>query len=307
MNENQKIRRTHYCRTRYPFILLAVMLALLVGFSTIQAQTRKIQTGRIEQTTGIDETKRNSEPGEKLTVWRIIQWNDFLLWPFVVLTAVGLMLVIYQGLLEYREKNRSQSLLQTKFRANQIRAVVQMVRTSKPNRAKRLLYQILSTFDKTKQAEPIGNDINQFLAGERNAFETINRIVGFLSETAGALGLLGTVWGIFITFHSGKLDGAIILQGMSVALVTTITGLIISLVLNTGSIYAFTLFNRQLTQLADKAEELRQVLLYLEKKSANDLPEEKEPVKNVSPVKPIYQAEKHARIKTPLEIAFAEI
>ena len=90
--------------------------------------------------------------------------------------------------------------------------------------------------------------------------------MGFISDTAGALGVLGTVWGIFETFHGGKLDGPTILQGMSVSLVTTLVGLVISLVLNAGATSVFSLFNKQLSLLASRAEELRQALLFIENK-----------------------------------------
>lgn len=243
----------------------------------------------------------------QLTAWEIVQMNDWLLWPFVILTTAGIMLIVYRGLVEHRDRLRSQSILQVKIRSNGIRNLVQMLRTGTPCRASRLLYQLILTFDKTNRAEPLGNDINQFLTAEKENFEGFNRLNGFLSEAAGALGLLGTVWGIFITFWSGKMDGPTILQGMSIALVTTISGLIISLVLNMGGTYIYTLFNRQLCQLSNKAEELRQALLYLEKKANGNLPPEREEPKEQPAAAPTYPTEKEIRAKKPLEIAFAEI
>ncbi len=97
-------------------------------------------------------------------------------------------------------------------------------------------------------------------------------MVNFLSDTAGALGLLGTVWGIFATFHSGRLDGPTILQGMSVSLVTTLVGLIISSILNMGATAVFAIFNKQLNLLSSRAEQVRQALLNIEKRTQAQAP-----------------------------------
>ncbi len=264
MNSDKNFERIRFVN----IIFIMAVMALLLTISTQRASGNSgIQPNLPNQITRIENNKTALEPTEKLTAWKIMQWCDWLFWPFIIITAAGIMLITYRTLFEHREKTRSDRLLQEKIKANSIRGLVQIIRSSNSTRASRLMYQVITTFDKTNRAEPIGDDINQFLASERDSFETFIRINGFLSESAGALGLLGTVWGIFQTFHAGRLDGPMILQGMSIALVTTLVGLIISLVLNMGGTYVFTLFNGQLNLIANKAEELRQALLYMEKKS----------------------------------------
>lgn len=287
---------------------IAFTLALIVTLftiSTLKASGRRdIQTNMPNQTMQAENNKIDAEQKEKLTVWKIVQMTDWLFWPFVLIIATGIMLVTYRTLFEHREKTRSNALLQGKINANAIRGFVQVIRKGSPTRASRLMYQMITTFDKTNRAEPIGDDINQFLVSERDSFETFNRINGFLSESAGALGLLGTVWGIFQTFHAGKLDGPVILQGMSVALITTLVGLIISLLLNMGGTYVFSLFNTQLNLLANKAEELRQALLYLEKKSNGNGQPLRENLSNYRVSEPGFKARKQHHIKQPIEIAY---
>ena len=190
--------------------------------------------------------------------------TSLLFCPFVLLTAAGITFICYRGLIEYQEKVRSQAILQNKIEVRDLRRVIRTVQSSQPNRAARLLQQMVSTFNKTNRAEPISADISQFVHAEREAFETFYRVLGFLSDTAGALGLLGTVWGIFETFHGGKLDGPTILMGMSISLVTTLVGLLISLTLNFGGTSIFAIFNRYMNTLITRAEELRQAWLYLE-------------------------------------------
>jgi len=260
MGNGRATRRPQY------LIVVLIIVSLILGYLLIQ-QNKKVDAGKelSQQNAEVDKNKTISNQGEKLTVWNIIKMTDWLFWPFVLITAVGILLIIYHALVEHQDKTRAQHLLQLKIETSDIRSLVRDIKVSNLNRASRLMQQMITTFSKTNRAEPIGDDINQFVHAERDSFETFTRVTGFLSESAGALGLLGTVWGIFLTFHAGKLDGPTILQGMSISLVTTLVGLIISILLNMGATYVFTLFNRQLRLITTRAEELRQVLLYLEK------------------------------------------
>ncbi len=226
------------------------------GFS--QKRSAKAQTEQVAKNGNAQEAE-----GTELTAWNIIEMTSWLFWPFVVLTGAGIMLISFKSLQEYQQKARAQSLLQGKITVNDLKGLVRQVQESKPNRASQLLYAMIATFNKTNNAEPIGDDAEAYLNTERERYETFNRVMGFLSDSAGALGLLGTVWGIFETFHGGKLDGPTILQGMSVSLVTTLVGLIISLALNAGTTAVFALFNGQISLLSTRAEELRQALMQL--------------------------------------------
>ena len=259
----------YFTKLKWHYLAILVVAGLIIGsISTLQAVNKNLQA-KANKALKV-ETKQNPDGAraeKELSAWDIIEMTDWLFWPFVLLTGTGIFLLSYKGLQEYREKSRAKWLLEQKIGSGDIRRVIRMVQTSQPNRASRLMHQMIATFNMTRRAEPIGDDINAYLNAERDSFETFNRVLGFLSDTAGALGLLGTVWGIFETFHAGKLDGLTILQGMSISLVTTLVGLIISLFLNMGATGIFAFFNRQLNMLANRAEELRQALLYLEAKS----------------------------------------
>ena len=243
-------------RSSHILIFLVVVCWMLFAISISAAGTEKSSSPKIEK---IQENK--------LTAWNIVKMTDWLLWPFVAITAAGLMLLIYRSLYEHREKARARTLMQGNLTGGDLRGYIQMVQMSPPNRASKLLQQMLATFKKTSKAAIIGEEVDRYLNEERQSFETFQRVIYFLSDSAGALGLLGTVWGIFQTFHAGKLDGPTILQGMSISLVTTLVGLIISLVLNMGATSIFAMFNGQLNGLSHKAQELRQALLTIEMRS----------------------------------------
>jgi len=296
-------KRKKLVKKGYRILFIVTIVLMLFGGASLQAGNMRSRRADLPKQAN---QNNNLEPKEKLTVWSIIKMTDWLFWPFVLITASGILIITYRTLYEHREKSRSQALLQERIRANGIRGLVGVIKSNGDTRASRLMFQMITTFDKTNRAEPIGDDVNQFLGAERESFETFNRINSFLSETAGALGLLGTVWGIFQTFHAGKLDGPTILQGMSISLVTTLVGLIISLVLNMGGTYVFTLFNGQLNLLANRAEELRQALLYLEKRS-NGNGNGNGHSQNLSHIRVAdadFRSRKHGRVKQPADFAY---
>jgi len=308
VNKSRRLRKIPFKTKGCRILVITLVLVIVAGIPATEAGGKLDKRTRLEnQSVQEEKNEQELEQSDALSVWKIIKMTDWLFWPFVVITAAGIMLITYRTLLEHREKSQSQNLIQSQIKANSIRGLIQLARTSNTTRVSRLLYKMITTFYKTNRAEPIGDDINQFLATERESFETFSRINGFLSESAGALGLLGTVWGIFQTFHAGKLDGPTILQGMSISQVTTLVGLIISLILNMGGTYVFTQFNRQLNLLANKAEELRQVLLYLEKKAANKIQTVNEDYRNLRVADFRYQPGEQSRSQHSDQVAFAEM
>ncbi len=279
-----------------------VILILLFGFWYFDAKAKTPTT--VNTTVQSNQSSSSPIQWEQLTVWNIIEMNDWFLWPFIALTAYGLILNIHRLLVEFQQKSRSETLLQKKIHAKTINSLIQMLRSCRPNRVSRLFSQIIGTFEQTNQTESINENINQFVASESHSFERFSRVNGFLSESAGALGLLGTVWGIFVTFYSAKLDGPTILRGMSIALITTLTGLIISLVLNTCGTYLYTFSNRQLNLIVSKANELRQALFFFQKKSNDGMQTLKENLSNFHIHEPKYQSNKQSSAKKSMEIVY---
>ncbi|GEM_PF-1789109 len=91
------------------------------------------------------------------------------------------------------------------------------------------LYEVFKASTNTDSFNSELSNYNQYLKDKFNPFLTR---MTYLSDTAGALGLLGTVWGMFITFFQGTMEQSEIISGMGVALATTIVGLVVSMFLN---------------------------------------------------------------------------
>ena len=288
-------------KTIYSVILALVILIVILGTLAININGERNQSSEREKQSV---AKNATEQKERLTAWNIIKMTDWLFWPFIIITAAGILMIIYYALVEHQQKSRALPIFQRKILANDIYSFIRITKACNFNRASHLMQQVISTFNKTNKAEPIGDDVNLFLNSERESFETFNRVMGFLSDSAGALGLLGTVWGIFQTFHAGKLDGPTILKGMSISLVTTLVGLIISLLLNMGATYVFTLFNSNLKLITVKAEELRQALLHIEKKSRNKTETINANYQNLKVVESDYQPNTQNPIGKAIKVQF---
>jgi len=198
-----------------------------------------------------------------ISVWDILGMTSWLFWPFICLTVFGTVLISLKVLQEYQQKVRAGALLKKKISAGDLQSLGQIIQAVKSNRASKLYFTMLAAFNKTRMLDLATENKNSFINNERESFETFNRVISFLSDTAGALGLLGTVWGIFVTFHGGIIDGPTILKGMSVSLVTTLVGLIISVYLNAGATAVFALFNNQMDTLGQRADELAHALLQI--------------------------------------------
>ncbi|MDZ7267906.1 MAG: MotA/TolQ/ExbB proton channel family protein [candidate division KSB1 bacterium] len=206
---------------------------------------------------------------QNLTLKDMLDMLDWTFWPFVLVTLAGFTTLIWRALSDYQDRVRGRQLLAQTISLSSLNQFGSLVSAVQPSRAARLFKHMIMTFNKTNQAESLAGEVNTYLADDRTSYETFNRVMTYLSDTAGALGLLGTVWGIFVTFYGGTLDSTTILNGMGVALITTLVGLILSLLFNLGTTALNAGYGAHLKVIGDKAEELRQALLALQRSRNN--------------------------------------
>ena len=107
----------------------------------------------------------------------------------------------------------------------------------------------------------VNEEITLYRESVNDRFEGFKAVAAFLANAAGALGLLGTVWGIYITFKGGEMDPEKIINGMGVALSTTGVGIVISLVIDFFSSVVVSAHVGLVELGLGKAEELRMALL----------------------------------------------
>jgi biopolymer transport protein ExbB/TolQ len=130
-----------------------------------------------------------------------------------------------------------------------------------PNtRLAKLIASLITLHSSTGSLESIQDEIDLFIQNRQERFISFRTRLDFLSDSAGALGLLGTVWGIFNAFESRDWRPENILPDIGFALVTTFIGIIASLLLNLLSTEVFNYFNRKIALLQLKVDEFRKSL-----------------------------------------------
>lgn len=120
-----------------------------------------------------------------------------------------------------------------------------------------LFSKLYEVFKVSQDINGFNSELSNYIQYLKDKFAPFLTRVGFFSDSAGALGLLGTVWGMFLTFFSGNMEQAEIVQGMGVALATTIIGIVVSLTLNTFSTLVTTKFNAHLEVIANMANDFQ--------------------------------------------------
>ena len=109
-----------------------------------------------------------------------------------------------------------------------------------------LMHKLFLIFETQKSTSAFNDETANFIQYLKDMFNPFLTRLYYLSDTAGGLGLLGTVWGMFLVFYGGNPDSSGILQGMGIALATTIIGLVVSIILNSFTTVVSNIFDKHL-------------------------------------------------------------
>ena len=109
-----------------------------------------------------------------------------------------------------------------------------------------LVHKLFLIFKYQRSTTAFNDETANFIQYLKDMFNPFLTRLSFLSDTAGGLGLLGTVWGMFLVFYGGDPDSANILSGMGIALATTIIGLVVSIILNSFTTIVSNVFDKHL-------------------------------------------------------------
>lgn len=245
------------------FLIICIILLILVF------QVFALQTEPSKQDTTKNKTIQSASTSEKnvkslrdiTSFWELTELGGVFRW-FIFLTLIlGLGLSIFELVRIYTDRIKSRELLKTNLRdisTDKLKLILQQNKGSSISEIGNKLFDYIEKMGTTIDSN---EEIMNFLKRKEQKFNSYTTAVNFLSDTAGAFGLLGTVWGMFVTFFSETWDTTTILRGMGIALVTTLLGLIVSIILNFSSTSVFRLFIKYLNLITDKAEDLRFALI----------------------------------------------
>jgi len=170
---------------------------------------------------------------------------------------LGLIFALDETRKIFFDSIRSRSLRKMDLQNSNLKAISMEIEKQPGTQLSRLLNALLSSYHTMESVEGIIGEVNLYIQHLQDQFNSFRTRIDFLSDSAGALGLLGTVWGIFVTFEVENWTQDTVLKGMGLALVTTFIGIIVSLILNLISTEVFNYFNRRNDRLQMKSKELK--------------------------------------------------
>lgn len=213
--------------------------------------------------------------------WGLVDLAGPLRWPIFATLAVGLWLAIHKLYELLRDRSLGRELLALDLRPLDLAQIRARVVAQPEHLLSSLQATMLNAHRAGSGESTLHDEITNFTASQQDLFERFRRRMDFLSDTAGALGLLGTVWGMFEVFFQSTPDRDVILRGMGIALMTTLLGLVVSIILNLLTTEIFTFFGSRLQQVTRKGDELRFRMLELTALSHPAGPIEREPPSRV--------------------------
>lgn len=196
---------------------------------------------------------------KKFTARKILEDCKHFKYPLLGILFAGLFLGLFHAGILFMEQRKSQPLAKMSFqRASSVEIETELKSKAGASELGHLL-RLLFTLHKAGNGteEDFHNEVAHAAKTRQERFGTFRNWMIFLSDSAGALGLLGTVMGMYSTFWGGALDAVQVVSGMGIALSTTLVGIVISIALNLVATLLSNYFDRQMELTYNKAEELR--------------------------------------------------
>ena len=189
--------------------------------------------------------------------WELIEQAGWFRWFILGVLVIGLFLIVKQTFELWSDARRASRMEKLDLNQLTVEHLEDLVRRESDHMLARLISTLLNVYKSSGVAIMLHEETANFVQMEQERFGTFRQRVDFLSDSAGAFGLLGTVWGIFMVFSQRDLDPQNILGGMGLALITTLLGLVVSIILNLFSTEVSNKFTRRLDKVTAKADQAR--------------------------------------------------
>lgn len=263
----------------YILILLMIIMIGLTPARVLSQQTAANLNN--SNTSNLSEQKPQTGQEDKFklgfsskTLMILIYYCEEIAYPLSITFFLGILFLCQQWFIIYREGKDARKIPVDKIKTMSFDDITQMITQGKGEQviaieeetneiekipllkkilgrrkkasAYQLLYKLYKNFESLKNIDMFNAEISSFVQHLKDIFNPFKTRMDFLSDTAGALGLLGTVWGMFLVFFQGTPDQSEVLRGMGIALATTIVGLVISIILNTFTTVISNVYDKHL-------------------------------------------------------------
>ena len=244
-----------------PAALLAALAAgALAG--AVMAQDSPISDSRLAQLTERapvdDETVVITE-----SVSAFIDKGGPIGYVIMGLLVIAVFFCVDQLRVHVLEKVRAHELLRANVRGLERSAFEDMVQNQSVSRVGKLLTEAMGVYRQSGDLSLVSGEAEIFREREEHRFNTFESRMAFLADTAGGLGLLGTVWGIYRGFAAKAVaqTNDELLAAMGLALVTTFLGIVVSVIINWMSTETGAAVRGRIMTTIAKVEDYRELLI----------------------------------------------
>ncbi len=156
-------------------------------------------------------------------------------WPILAILLFGVFLLATWVIRQLLDRRSSRALVEESWgiadddTAGLIRLLEQ--NANPDNLSGRVGVSLLSVWRTEGGAVALNYELAAVLSGVEASYKRVQRMVTFLSAAAGGIGLLGTLVGIYVLFSSGSRSPQIIFAGIALAVVSTLLGIVVSIIL----------------------------------------------------------------------------
>ena len=170
--------------------------------------------------------------------WDMVQYAQGFEWPLGALFLIGLFLLTSAYVRYFRQWRGCNAMLKIETKsisAEGFSNAIGQSKTLNPYVATGNL--ILEEFQRGGSAQAIVNYASQFIELDHAKYKETERYIVAAVYIALSIGLLGTLFGIFVLFMTGSRHGASDLVGLGIAVVSTMLALVIRLILWPLNVY----------------------------------------------------------------------
>ncbi len=250
---------------RGKFVMAAVLVLVAMTASWPATAQDSQQDNRLAQLTGA--MARTAAADEEIeineSVLAFIDKGKPIGHVIIVLLVIGIFFVIDQLRVHWLEKIRGAEVYKSDLAAMSTQDMDALIERNEKSRVGRLLKDVAGVYRQSADMSLISSEAEFYREKEEHRFNTFEARMAFFADTAGGLGLLGTVWGIYRGFAAKSVNQSNddLLAAMGIALVTTFMGIVVSVILNWMSTEMGAAFRGRIMSALEKVEDYREMLV----------------------------------------------
>lgn len=168
------------------------------------------------------------QDGQAFSILELFSQAGGFQWPILAMLVAGLIVLMLCVLRLFQDYLAARPLMRLSLESITLSALIH----ARHNATDSLYTRILSGMLELHQSpEAMGREAGDVAGAAHAAYARTQRIVSYCSSTAGGLGLLGTLVGIYALFSAGTRDAQTIFAGIALAVVSTLLGIVTSIFL----------------------------------------------------------------------------